>query len=135
MSTHFRYLVFWGIFSLVFYVTSIVTSNEVVIGNSRFFGVEASIYAGFWSMFISFTVLDFLAARGVDYKKGIIFMGLLFGSNSAAVWMVARLAHIIGLGIGSFHWAFVLGGIAAGLQTLAVNLTSRQYSPKKKRKK
>jgi len=57
--------------------------------------------------------LGFCQARGISLSNRVFAVAILWFANSAAIWIVARFAHITGLGISSYRWALLLGLIVA----------------------
>lgn len=110
MENRLLYIFFWPL--LLFLAASVFTV-DVVLGTYRFGTFEAAIYAGFWITFLAWVVWDFIQARGIKLENKLLSIAVLWVANSAAVWIVARFAHITGLGISSYRWAMLLGLIVA----------------------
>jgi len=110
LENRFLYVIFWPL--LLFLASSIFTV-DVVLGTYRFSVFEAAVYSGFWITFLAWVIWDFLKARGISMNVKAVAIFFLWLANSAAVWMVARFAHITGLGISSYRWALLLGLLVA----------------------
>ena len=110
MENRLLYIFFWPL--LLFLAATIFTA-DVVLGTYRFSTLEAAVYSGFWITFLAWVVWDFIKARGVSLSNRAFGVTILWLANSAAVWMVARFAHLTGLGISSYRWALLLGLIVA----------------------
>jgi len=110
LENRLLYIFFWPL--LLFLAASIFTA-DVVLGTYRFSTFEAAVYAGFWITFLAWVVWDFIQTRGVSLSNRVFGVTILWLANSAAVWMVARFAHLTGLGISSYRWALLLGLIVA----------------------
>jgi len=110
LENRLLYIFFWPL--LLFLAASIFTV-DVVIGTYRFSGLEAAVYAGFWITFLAWVIWDFVKARGISLNNKALAITVLWLANSAAVWIVARFAHLTGLGISSYRWALLLGLVVA----------------------
>lgn len=121
MFSHLFYLFFWAIVTLLLILLNNFFPNNIALGNARFVSFEAAIYAGFWIMFLVTTIQDFISARGVKITNSIIAIFFFLGANTTAIWMVARFAHIIGLGISSWKVALLVGGLFSLFQRLIIN--------------
>jgi O-antigen ligase len=110
LENRLLYIFFWPL--LLFLAASIFTI-DVVLGTYRFSTLEAAVYSGFWITFLAWVIWDFIKARGISLKNKILAITVLWLANSAGVWIVARFAHITGLGISSYRWALLLGLVVA----------------------
>jgi hypothetical protein len=110
LENRLLYIFFWPL--LLFLAASIFTV-DVVLGTYRFSGLEAAVYSGFWITFLAWVIWDFVKARGISLKNKALAVTVLWLANSAAVWIVARFAHLTGLGISSYRWALLLGLVVA----------------------
>jgi hypothetical protein len=110
LQNRLLYIFFWPL--LLFLAASIFTV-DVVIGTYRFSGLEAAVYSGFWITFLAWVIWDFVKARGISLNNKALAITVLWLANSAAVWIVARFAHLTGLGISSYRWALLLGLVVA----------------------
>lgn len=89
--------------------------DSVVLGNFKFSGLEASIYAGFWMTFLIWVFWDFARAKGMKFDEGIVRFFYFWLVNSFALWIIARFPYIAGFGIDSYLWAFVIGFLTISL--------------------
>jgi len=110
LENRLLYIFFWPL--LLFLAASIFTI-DVVLGTYRFSVLEAAVYSGFWITFLAWVIWDFVKARGISLKNKALAVTVLWLANSAAVWIVARFAHLTGLGISSYRWALLLGLVVA----------------------
>lgn len=110
LENRLLYIFFWPL--LLFLAASIFTI-DVVLGTYRFSTLEAAVYSGFWITFLAWVVWDFIKARGINLNNKVLAITVLWFTNSAAIWIVARFAHITGLGISSYRWALLLGLVVA----------------------
>jgi hypothetical protein len=110
LENRLLYIFFWPL--LLFLAASVFTV-DVVLGTYRFSTLEAAVYAGFWITFLAWIVWDFIKARGISLNNRVLAVVALWLANSAAVWIVARFAHLSGLGISSYRWALLLGLVVA----------------------
>lgn len=110
MEKRLLYIFFWPL--LLFLAANIFTI-DVVLGTYRFSAFEAAVYSGFWITFLAWVVWDFIKARGISLNNKALAITVLWLANSAAVWIVARFAHLTGLGISSYRWALLLGLVVA----------------------
>lgn len=97
--------------SLVIYLASLLFPNQVVLGT-----VNIPVW---WAVFCSMAILALIGTFAVPFvrlaenKRGRMmtnkeWMGLYFGLNFVGVWLIARLAEFVGLGISSWVVALVL---------------------------
>lgn len=122
MYNHLLYLLYWAVNSVVLYISYSIFPKAVVLGNARLTPIEAAIYAGFWLAFFVWMMWDFVFVRGVKLEPPpLAFVYFLF-VNALGVWLVARFAHITGLGIANYGWAFVVGTFADITQRLVWKL-------------
>jgi hypothetical protein len=110
LENRLLYIFFWPL--LLFLAASIFTI-DVVLGTYRFSTFEAAVYSGFWITFLAWVVWDFIKARGISLNNKVLAVVVLWLANSAAIWIVARFAHMTGLGISSYRWALLLGLVVA----------------------
>ena len=77
------------------------------------------------------SALNVRALTGINLKNKALTITVLWLANSAAVWIVARFAHLTGLGISSYRWALLLGLVVALAQGI---FWANAKKAKKKRK-
>ena len=116
MYNHLLYLLYWILNSLVLYAAFALFPDWVVLGNARHLPVEAAIYAGFWLTFFVWCMWDFIFIRGVKLEPESLAISYFLFVNALGVWLVSRYAHLTGLGIANFGWAFLVGGVADLIQ-------------------
>jgi len=116
---HLLYLLYWILNTLVLYLFFRIFPSWVVLGNFRLLPVEAAVYAGFWLTFFVWTMWDFIFIRGVKLEPESLAFSYFFFVNALGVWLVSRFAHLTGLGIANFGWAFLVGAVADLIQRFA----------------
>lgn len=126
MQSSVFFLLLWLVNFLSIHLLGLVFPNMIVLGNSRFFPVEASIYAGFWLTFFVWTMNDYMSVRKVEFDPPFLKFLYIFFINSLGVWIVSRFSQYVGLGITSFWWAFVLGGVTSILQLVSWNVFEKK---------
>jgi hypothetical protein len=117
MQSHILFLLYWLFGSLALYLLGLIFSSWVVLGNFRLLPFEAAIYAGFWLTFFVWTMWDYVSVRKVKLETFTLRFLFFFFVNSIGIWIISRYAKYTGLGIVSFWWAFVLGGVADLVQS------------------
>lgn len=126
MHEHILFLIYWLINSMAMYLMGLVFPSDVVLGTFRLLPVEAAIFAGFWLTFFVWTMWDYVTVRKVTLQPFIIRFIFFFFVNSFGIWLVSRYASYTGLGISSFWWALLLGGITDLLQNFYWNLLGKK---------
>ncbi len=105
-----RFLVVWAANSLVLYLAHLYNPINIVLGTASLSAQTAAVVSGFL-----LTVLCRIAKRVIlrfkipGLKGRYSMFAYYFVINSVAIWLIARMAPITGLGIRAFYWAFVLG--------------------------
>jgi len=121
------FLIYWLLNSLAIGLTGLVFSSSVVLGNARLLPLEASIYAGFWVTFFVWTMWEYVLVRKVKLEPYLLRFFFFFFVNSLGIWLVSRYAErYTGLGLVSFWWALMLGGITTLLQNVSWNLGGKK---------
>ena len=120
------FLLYWFLNSLLLYLLGLIFPSEVVLGNFRLLPFEASIYAGFWLTFFVWTMWDFVAIRKVTLEPFLLRFLFFFFVNSLGIWIIARYAKYTGLGLTSFWWALLLGGVTDLLQSVSWNFLGKR---------
>jgi uncharacterized membrane protein YvlD (DUF360 family) len=118
LYNHRLYLLYWLVNSVTIYLFSFLFSGQIVLGNYKFTSIEAAIYAGFWITVFLWAMWDFVYARGVKMSSELSNIIFFWAINTVALWIVSRLSHILGFGMASFLWAFILGIIITLTQRL-----------------
>jgi len=112
-------MILWLVNFLSIQLLGLVFPNMIVLGNWRFSGVEASIYAGFWLTFFVWTMNDYMSVRKVELTPFSLKLFYFFIVDSLGVWIISRFSQYAGLGITSVWWALVIGGVAEALQLVS----------------
>lgn len=102
---------FWLANGVLVYIVGRMAPLGVVLGNQYIGPVQASAFFGYMLSTIVILVqpaMDLLKVKLADPKGQAI---VYFGVNTIAVWVLTRLALIVGVGISAFWWAGVLGGL------------------------
>jgi len=126
MYDHILFLLYWLLNSLLLSLLGFIFPSSVVLGNFRLLPFEASIYAGFWLTFFVWTMWDYVSIRKVKLESFPLRFLFFFFVNSLGIWIISRYAKYTGLGIASFWWAFLLGGVADLLQSVSWNLFGKR---------
>ncbi|OGM87348.1 hypothetical protein A2614_02645 [Candidatus Woesebacteria bacterium RIFOXYD1_FULL_40_21] len=126
MYEHLLFLLYWLLNSLAIYLLGNIFPSEVVLGSFRLTPVEAAIYAGFWLTFFVWSMWDFVLVRKVKLEPFPLRPLFFFFVNSLGVWLTSRYSGYSGLGITSFWWAFLLGGVTDLLQSVSWNLVGKK---------
>ncbi|HJX01703.1 MAG TPA: hypothetical protein VJ348_00840 [Candidatus Humimicrobiaceae bacterium] len=126
MYNHVLYLSYWIINFIIIFLVSKIFPGNVVLGTWRFTGVEAAIYSSFWLTFFIWVVWDFMIAKGFDFSVDSLSWIYFFVINAAGIWMVARFAWLLGMGISSFVWAIIIGILVTVAQRLTWGIVTRR---------
>ena len=126
MYDHILFLLYWLLNSLLLSLLGFIFPSEVVLGNFRLLPFEASIYAGFWLTFFVWTMWDYVLVHKVTLEPFLLRFLFFFFVNSLGIWIISRYAKYTGLGLTSFWWAFLLGGVADLLQSVSWNLFGKR---------
>ena len=118
MYNHILYLSFWLVNFLVFYIFGSFFPNDVVLGIWKYTPVEAAIYSSFWLTFIVWTGWDFIYSRGLKYQAGSIAWVYFWILNTLGIWLIARFANVLGLGISNWSWAIIIAVFAVMFQKI-----------------
>jgi hypothetical protein len=127
MQSQLLFFVFWLLDFLSVYLLRLVFPNLVVLGNWRLTPLEASIYASFWLTFFVWMMGEYMTVREVEFRTSLPRFVFLFFINSLGVWIVSRYSQYAGLGITSYWWAFVLGGVTSILQLVSWKVLEKKF--------
>ena len=122
MYDHILFLLYWLLDSLLLYLLGYIFPSEVVLGNFRLTPFEASIFAGFWLTFFVWTMWEYVLVRKVKLESFNLRIIFFFFVNSLGIWIISQYGKYTGLGIASFWWVLVLGGVMDLFQGVAWNL-------------
>lgn len=131
MYNHVLYLTYWFINAIIFYILSSLYPSNIVLGTWKFTAVEAAIYSSFWLTVVVWTAWDFIYSRQnkIALEGGLITNLYFWAINAMGVWLVARFPGFTGLGISSWPWALVLGGVANVFQRITLGvILGRQWA-------
>jgi len=126
MYEHILFLLYWLLNSLALYLLGLIFPSSVVLGNFRLLPIEASIYAGFWLTFFVWTMGDYVSIGKVTLEPFALRFIFFFFVNSLGIWIISRYANYAGLGIASFWWALLLGGVTDLLQSASWKLLGKR---------
>ena len=126
MYDHILFLLYWLLDSLLLYLLGYIFPSEVVLGNFRLTPFEASIYAGFWLTFFVWTMWEYVLVRKVKLESFNLRIIFFFFVNSLGIWIISQYGKYTGLGIASFWWVLVLGGVMDLFQGVAWNLFGKR---------
>lgn len=124
MYNHILYLSYWLINTLLLYILYSIFPENIVLGTWKFTALEAAIYSSFWVTFVVWTAWDFIYSRQskVVLEGGLVTNLYFWAINTMGVWIVARFPGFTGMGISSYVWAFVIGGIFNVFQRFTLGL-------------
>lgn len=100
---------FWLVSSVLIYILGMMMPSGVVLGNQYISPVQASAFFGYMLSTIVILVqpaMDLLKVKLTDHNRQAI---VYFAVNTIAVWVLTRLALMVGVGIVAFWWAGILG--------------------------
>lgn len=100
---------FWLVSSVLIYILGMMMPSGVVLGNQYISPVQASAFFGYMLSTIVILiqpVMDLLKVKLADPNRQAI---VYFAVNTIAVWVLTRLALMVGVGIVAFWWAGILG--------------------------
>ena len=126
MYNHKLYLAFWLVNGLIIYLFGLIFPANVVLGNWKFTALEAAIYSSFWLTFVVWVGWDNIYSRGVKYQTGVITWVYFWIVNALGVWIIARIAYILALGISNLLWAIMIGTVAVIGQKIVWSLVTRR---------
>jgi len=126
MYEHILFLLYWLLNSLALYLLGLIFPSSVVLGNFRLLPFEAAIYAGFWLTFFVWTMWNFVSIRKVTLEPFLLRFLFFFFVNGLGIWIISRYAKYTGLGIASYWWALLLGGVTDLLQSAVWNLFGKK---------
>ncbi|HLE48855.1 MAG TPA: hypothetical protein VI819_02370 [Patescibacteria group bacterium] len=125
MYNHVLYLAFWLINFLLFYFAGKAFPNDFVFGTWKFTTVEAAIYSSFWLTVLVWTAWDIIMSRGIKYEAGTVTWIYFWVVNSLGIWLITRVANVLGFGISGWRWALYLGVLVVVGQKFVWNLVTR----------
>jgi len=127
MYNHALYFSYWLVNAFVIYLAAKIFPNSVVLGTWKFSSVEAAIYSSFWLTILIWTTWDFVFSKvkKVNFNGNLLSIFYFWMMNGLSVWLVARFSQYTGLGIDSWLWAAILGGIAYIFQRFTWGLVTR----------
>lgn len=109
IKKYLSFVSFWLLASLFLYLAALFYPANFELGNFWLSPLAATFWAGFWltvSVWAAKPVLTKLNLKLEGRAKMFLFYWLC---NSAAIWIIARFAHLTGFGISRFYWAIGLG--------------------------
>jgi hypothetical protein len=104
-----HFIGFWLVNGILVYIAGLTAPAGVVLGNQTVSPAASSAFFGYILSTIIILVqpaMD-LGKLKLSEPKHLAFLYLVV--NTAAVWVLTRLALIVGVGISAFWWAGVLG--------------------------
>lgn len=103
------FLGFWLVNSVIIWAVGQVVPESVVLGNQHVSPIQASFFAGFMLSTVALLVKPTIELLNVKLKEEFHLMGFFLVADIVSVWIITRLALIIGVGVAVFWWAVVLG--------------------------
>lgn len=105
-----HFIGFWLVNGILVYAVGTMVPGGVALGNQTVSPVAASAFFGYMLSTIIILIqpaIDLMKLKLSDPKH----LALLYlAVNAASVWILTRLALIVGVGISAFWWAGILGG-------------------------
>lgn len=101
---------FWLTNAILFWIIGLIAPGGVVLGNQHVSAIQASLFAGFL-----LSTVNILTEPATELAKFKPQQGqgrwLFMVINTISIWVITRLALIVGVGINAFWWAVILGVI------------------------
>lgn len=112
MKTYLPFVIFWLVDSLLLLVANALFPASFVLGTYRFNSWVAIAVAGFlWTAIVWFSE-PLVSKMGFKVKGATTSLLFYFLANLVALWIVARMAPLSGLGVSSSLWVAVLALVA-----------------------
>lgn len=102
----------------VLYLSSLLMPASIVLGNDSVPGLLAAIFVSI--LLTSFLALVPTVTKNLKLKlDSVVSLNIAYGLvNIAGLWLLAKFAHYLGFGIGSFWVAIMLGAVLTVVQYL-----------------
>jgi len=101
---------FWLINAILFWIIGLIAPEGVVLGNQHVSAIQASLFAGF--LLSTVNILTEPAVELVKFKpQPGQWRWIFVVINTISIWVITRLALIVGISINAFWWAVILGVI------------------------
>lgn len=113
-----KFILIWLANSLLIYIASALYPSSFVLGTAFVPAAIAPFVAGLGLTLICKLGKIILAKLGVELKGRYSKFVYYWAINAAAIWILARFATYIGLGIAAYYWALVLGFVTCLFQWL-----------------
>ncbi len=122
----FYFIGFWLTSGILVWVVGTMAPGGVTLGNQTVSPAAAGAFFGYMLSTIIILVqpaMDLGKLKLSDPKHlGFLYLAV----NTAAVWVLTRLALIVGVGISAFWWAGILGGVLTLGQWLVWGLLTKR---------
>lgn len=126
MNDHIHFILLWLLNSISLYVLGAIFPSEITLGSLHLSYFEAAIYAGFWLTFFLWTLWEYLLVRKVGLEPFALRLFYFFFVNSLGIWIISQYGRFSGLGVASFGWVLILGGILDLLQGAFWNILGKR---------
>jgi hypothetical protein len=126
-----EYLAFWVVNTAVLLVSSFIFSGNVVLGNDKVSMPFAALLCGLIITVFGYLVPPAVAKSGYKVKDEKIWGGIYFASNVIIVWVIKRFALLLGLGVASILYVFLVALLLTAAQWGAAMATGATGKGKK----
>ena len=109
MKKYLSFLSFWLLGSLFLYLATFFYPANFELGNFWITPLAATFWAGFWITVLVWAAKPVLTKLNLKLKGRVKMFLFYWLCNSAAIWIIARFAHLTGFGISRYCWAIGLG--------------------------
>ncbi len=118
MKRYNKFLILWVLNSLIIFLSDIIFSVNVTIGNSIFADYQAIVFSGFLWTTVIWLVLPAAKDLEVSLSNKNILMLIYLAVNFCSVWFLARYSFITGIGIANYWYVLSIAVFANLLQYL-----------------
>lgn len=116
---------FWLTNAILFWIIGLIAPGGVVLGNQHVSAIQAGLFAGFL-----LSTVNILTEPAIELAKFKPQQGqwrwLFVAVNTISIWVITRLALIVGVGINAFWWAVILGVILTFGQWMVWKLVAKK---------
>lgn len=120
-----RFLSYWLLNSGLIWIIGQLAPKGVVLGNQHVPALWASVFAGYILSTVNILIDPTVRLFKIKLKEPWQKLVLSIIVNSLGLWVITRLALVVGVGISAFWWAIVLGVILTLGQLFAIGLTAK----------
>lgn len=99
---------FWVVNAIVLLLASLIFRDNIVLGNDKVSTPMAAVLAGLVITGLTYLVRPIVAKSGLkvkgEYNWGIVYLV----ANTLIVWVIKRLALVLGLGVANIFFTLIL---------------------------